>query len=250
MSNEMSNEKSGGKNPTLWRIDKLLARVLPTTRSAAQKLTRSGRVTVDGELERDASRHVDPRRQVVLVDDHPIPSADPLLLMMHKPAGVVSATEDALEKTVLDLVPRALQRRDLAPIGRLDKDATGLLLLGEDGQLAHALTHPRRHVAKVYAVTFSGRLADDALTQVSVGLRLADGTTYLPAELVMIDDTHAELTLREGKYHQVKRMIAALGGVVTALHRTRFGPLVLPAELLPGEVRELSADERDLIEPR
>lgn len=235
----MSNE-----NPGRWRLDKLLSRVLPTTRNVAHKLIRSGRVTVDGVEERDSARIVDPRVQVVLVDGGGIASPDPLVLIMHKPAGVVSATEDDVEKTVLDLVPRAWQRKGLAPIGRLDKDTTGLLLLSDDGQLAHALTHPRRHVEKVYAMSYDGTLAPDAAARAAAGITLADGTTCLPATLVIEDAARATMTLREGKYHQVKRMMAALGGVVTGLHRVRFGPLELPVDLAPGDVRELTAEER------
>lgn len=232
---------------TRWRLDKLLSHVLPTTRTSAQRLVRAGRVTVDDVEAEDASAHVDPTRQIVKVDDEPVGSPDPLVLVMHKPPGVISATEDEHDRTVLDLVPERLRRRNLAPVGRLDKDTTGILLLTDDGALSHALTHPRRHVPKVYEVSYSGELAADAVARTAAGLRLDEATECLPAELELAAPGRARLTLREGKHHQVKRMIAVLGGEVTALHRSQIGPLALPPELAPGEVRELTGQERALL---
>ncbi|MCC6623640.1 MAG: 16S rRNA pseudouridine(516) synthase [Deltaproteobacteria bacterium] len=229
------------------RIDKILSHALAIPRRVAHALVRHGEVTVDGEVVTDPGQRVDPRRQVVVVDGRVVPAPGPTVLLMHKPAGVITATEDEHDRTVLDLVPADLRRRALAPVGRLDKDTTGLIVLTDDGALSHALTHPRRHVDKTYRVTFEGALPPDAAARVSAGLPLADGTTCLPASLDPVDASTARLTIHEGKHHQVKRMMAALGVVVTALHRERFGPLALPADLAPGAVRLASADEREAL---
>ncbi|MFO0748753.1 MAG: pseudouridine synthase [Myxococcota bacterium] len=227
---------------TRWRLDKLLSHVLPTTRSSAQRLVRAGRVRIDETPAEDPATHVEPARQTVYVDDAPIAPPGPIILVMHKPAGVVSSTDDARDQTVIDLVPHALRRRTLAPVGRLDKDTTGLLLLTDDGPFAHVMTHPRRHVPKVYQVSYSGELTPDAVERVAAGLSLGD-ESCLPAELALTGPGAARLVLHEGKHHQVKRMISVLGGLVTALHRTRIGGLELPPDLAPGDVRLITEAE-------
>lgn len=231
-------------NAAPGRIDKILSHALGVPRREAHAMVRHGEVTLDGEVVTDPGLRVDPMRRIITVEGRVVPPPGPTVLLMHKPAGVISATEDEHDRTVLDLVPADLRRRGLAPVGRLDKDTTGLLVLSDDGALAHALTHPRRHVDKAYRVTFEGALPADAAERVARGLVLADGTTCLPATLEPIDDASARLVLHEGKHHQVKRMIARLGAIVTALHRERFGPLALPPDLAPGAVRRATADER------
>lgn len=225
---------------TRTRLDRFLAHALDISRGDAQRLLRAERITVHGEVVRDASLHV---VDGVALDGEPVHAFGRVVLMMHKPPGVLTATRDPSDRTVLDLVPRHLKPRDLSPIGRLDKDTTGLLLLTNDGQLNHRLTHPKRHVPKTYVVHFEGTLAPDAIARCVSGLTLEDGTLLLPAELTLNAPGHAELVLHQGVHHQVKRMIAVLGGAVTALHRRRFGPLDLDPALAPGEVRALTDGE-------
>jgi len=226
---------------TRQRLDRFLAHALDISRTDAQKLVRRERVTVAGELVKDPSMHVDDEVEVTL-DGDPVIAFGRVVLMMHKPAGLLSATRDPSDRTVLDLVPKSLKPRDLSPIGRLDKDTTGLLLLTNDGQLNHRLTHPKRHVPRTYRVTFEDGMEADAVARVAAGLTLEDGTELMPAVLERLSETEARLVLHQGVYHQVKRMIAVLGGTVTALHREGFGPLVLDSLAL-GQVRSLTDAE-------
>jgi len=225
---------------TRTRLDRFLAHALDISRTDAQKLVRRERVTVAGELVKDPSMHVVGE---VELDGDPVIAFGRVVLMMHKPTGILSATRDPSDRTVLDLVPKLLKPRDLSPIGRLDKDTTGVLLLTNDGQLNHRLTHPKRHVPRTYRVTFEDGLESDAVARVAAGLTLEDGTELMPAMLERLSETEARLVLHQGVYHQVKRMIAVLGGTVTALHREGFGPLALEASLAPGQVRALTDAE-------
>ena len=166
-------------------------------------------------------------------------------VMLHKPAGVVSSTQDPRERTVLDLLPQHLRRRALFPVGRLDKDTEGLLLLTNDGPLAHALLAPGRHVDKVYYVEVDGRLDQQDRRAFQAGVTLADGTVCQPADLTVLDPPSQGLvTLREGKYHQVKRMLAARGKPVTYLKRLSMGPLTLDPALPAGAWRPLTPEEK------
>ena len=166
--------------------------------------------------------------------------------MLHKPSGVLTATSDRSQPTVLDLFPPELQRFGLVPAGRLDKDTTGLLLITDDGALSHALMSPNRHVEKEYEAVVDGVLAADAVLRFEQGMTLRDGTECKPAKLEILEtepELRVRVTLKEGKYHQVKRMIAAVGGTVTALKRLRLGGLWLDKTLAPGEFRELTQEE-------
>ena len=162
--------------------------------------------------------------------------------MLNKPAGVITATEDAHHETVMDLLPERFARMQVAPVGRLDKDTTGLLLLTNDGALAHRLLSPKRHVEKIYDVCYEETLVPDAVARCAAGIDLGDFTSA-PAALALLEEGHCRLTLREGKFHQVKRMLHALGGVVVALERVAFGGLALDAALAAGQWRLLSEDE-------
>ena len=163
--------------------------------------------------------------------------------MLNKPTCVLSATEDAQARTVLDLLPPPYRRMGLFPVGRLDKDTTGLLLLTNDGDLAHRIISPKKHVPKVYLAEVDGVLDDEDIAAFAQGLRLSDGTLCLPAELVVAAPSTGRVTVYEGKYHQVKRMFAARGKHVTALHRLAVGGLTLDDSLPPGGFRELCPDE-------
>ena len=228
------------------RLDAYVAKALPCSRADAQRYIRGRHIAVRGEVVRDFAQHVAADAEVT-IDGAPLALPGPLLLVMYKPLGVVSSTADPRDRTVLDLVPAGLVRPGLAPVGRLDKDATGLLLLTDDGALLHALTHPRRHVPRTYEAVHERVLVDDASARAAAGLVLADGTRCMPAEVTVLGPGRAQVVVHEGKHHQVKRMIGALGGHVTALHRTRFGALALPSDLAEGDVRPLTAAEAALV---
>ena len=221
------------------RIDKLLSSTGRWSRREVKDLMRQGRVRLDG---RPVSR---PEEKACLtVDGDRVDCSPYVYIMLHKPAGLLSATEDRDQPTVLDLLPPALRRRGLFPVGRLDKDTTGLLLLTDDGALAHRLLSPRSHVDKVYLAQVEGRVDQADREALAAGLVLGDGLRCLPAGLEPVGDGSSCLvTLREGKYHQVKRMCAARGKPVTFLKRQSFGPLTLDEGLAPGQWRPLTEEE-------
>lgn len=224
------------------RADKLLANTGRWSRKEAAELIRCGRVTADGAV---VLRREDkyPENVCFTVDGEPISVEKYTYLMMNKPAGLVSATEDPRETTVLSLLPGHLKKIGLFPAGRLDKDTTGLLLLTNDGALAHDLLSPRKHVDKTYRVEVDGVLDPSDEAAFRDGITLADGYVCLPAGLEILGERTALVTLREGKYHQIKRMCASRGKPVTALRRLTFGPLTLDKTLEPGQWRELSGEE-------
>lgn len=225
------------------RLDKRLAATGVWSRKEARDLIRAGRVTVEGTVCRKPEDKVE-ETAAVLVDGQPIEGSGPVYIMLHKPAGLVSATEDAREKTVLSLLPERYQRLGLFPAGRLDKDTEGLILLTNDGPLAHRLLAPKSHVDKVYYVEVDGELDEADERAVRDGITLADGYTCLPGELERLKGGRAAyITLREGKYHQIKRMMASRGKPVTYLKRLKFGPLILDENLSKGSWRELTAGE-------
>ena len=225
------------------RLDKLIAATGRWSRKEARALVKAGRVLVDGEIPAGSEEKIG-EEQTVLVDGHPISTAKYIYLMLHKPAGVVSSTEDPREQTVLSLLPKELRRIGLFPVGRLDKDTEGLLLLTNDGQLAHRLLSPSKHVDKVYYAEVDGALTEEDRAAFREGMTLADGTRCLPAELEILEQSgQCLVTLREGKYHQVKRMLAARGKPVTYLKRLSMGPLHLDPVLPTGAWRPLEEDE-------
>lgn len=226
------------------RLDKRLAATGKWSRKEARELIRAGRVAAGGAPCRAPEQKVDEAAPVT-VDGVPVGADRPVYLMLHKPAGVVSSTDQPGERTVLDLLGEEYRNIGLFPAGRLDKDTEGLLLLTNDGPLAHRLLSPRSHVDKVYYVEAASELDGDDVEALRAGVTLGDGTVCLPAELELLSNQKtAYLTLREGKYHQVKRMLASRGKPVTYLKRVRFGPLVLDESLPRGAWRPLS--EREL----
>lgn len=226
------------------RLDKLLAATGKWSRKEAKALVKAGRVRVEGLPPKGPEDKVAPGTPVT-VDGRPIVTEKYVYLMLHKPAGVISSTEDPRERTVLSLLPKELRRLGLFPVGRLDKDTEGLLLLTNDGPLAHQLLAPGKHVDKVYYVEVEGQLDGEDQEAFRQGLSLADGTRCLPAELELLTPASQGLvTLREGKYHQVKRMLAARGKPVIYLKRLSMGPLTLDPTLPAGAWRPLSPEER------
>lgn len=227
------------------RLDKILSSTGRWSRREVKELVRSGRVTVNGVCAKSAEEKAERETDVLRVDGEDVFTAKYTYLMLNKPAGLVSATDDPRETTVLTLLPDHLRKIGLFPAGRLDKDTVGLLLLTNDGELAHRLLAPKSHVDKVYQVRVDGVFTDSDVTAFREGVTLADGYTCLPAGLELLGESEALVTLREGKYHQIKRMCAARGKPVVYLQRLRFGCLTLDETLAEGEWRPLTARELD-----
>lgn len=228
----------------LERLDKLLASTGHWSRREVKDLVRQGRVLADGRPAARPEDKFDPERARLSVDGREVDCAPFVYLMLHKPAGLLSATEDRNQKTVLDLLPEHLRRRGLFPVGRLDKDTEGLLLLTDDGPLGHDLLAPNKHVDKVYYAQVDGTVDAADAEALAQGMVLGDGLACLPAGLEPIGDgSECLVTLREGKYHQVKRMLAARGKPVRYLKRLSMGPIRLDPALGPGEWRPLTREE-------
>ena len=227
------------------RLDKLLSATGRWSRKEVKELVRQGRVWAGEKPAVRPEEKYDPECAAIRVDGERVDCAPFVYIMCHKPAGLLSATEDKRQRTVLDLLPEYLRRRGLFPVGRLDKDTTGLLLITDDGALAHGLLSPKKHVDKVYLAQVEGRVDQGDVDALAGGMVLGDGTRCLPAGLEPLEDGRRCLvTLREGKYHQVKRMLAARGKPVQTLKRLSMGPLVLDESLNPGNWRFLTQDER------
>lgn len=225
------------------RLDKLLAGTGKWSRREVKALVRQGLVRVDGRLAASAEDKLDPAATVITVAGETISLCRFTYVMLHKPAGVLTATEDRKQPTVLDLLPPELRRIGLAPVGRLDKDTEGLLLLTNDGELAHRLLSPKYHVDKRYLARVDGELSAADAEAFARGMTLGDGLECLPAGLEVLPDRVCIVTLREGKFHQVKRMLAARGAPVLYLKRLSMGPLTLDDSLAAGAYRLLRAEE-------
>ena len=225
------------------RLDKVLSQTGRWSRREVKDLCRAGKVTVDGAVVKKPETKVG-ENSLLTVNGEAVVQESVVWIMLHKPAGVVSATEDAREQTVLSLLPERYRRMELFPVGRLDKDTEGLLLLTNDGPLAHDLLSPRKHVDKVYYARVDGTPDEADTAAFEAGMTLGDGTQCLPAKLRLLGGSEVEVTLREGKYHQVKRMLAARGKPVVYLKRVAFGPLKLDETLAKGEWRSLSEEEQ------
>ena len=229
------------------RLDKIISATGKKSRREVREMVRQGRVLVDGKPAPAADMKVDPQTAVILLDGEPLGYEKFTYVMLHKPAGVLTATEDRRQETVLDLLPPELRRRALSPVGRLDKDTEGLLLLTNDGQLAHRLLSPKSHVDKVYYARVDGALEPGDIATFAAGMTLGDGLECLPAGLEILSPTEALVTLREGKFHQVKRMLAARGKPVLYLKRLSMGRLRLDPALAPGAWRMLTEEERSAL---
>lgn len=227
------------------RLDKYLADMGMGTRSELKKMIRSGRVQIDGIPVKKPEEKVDVTSQTVTLDGKAVVYQTMEYYMLHKPAGVVSATKDKKEKTVLDLID-GQKRKDLFPVGRLDKDTEGLLLITNDGDLAHRLLAPGKHVDKVYFARVDGKVTEEDVFLFSKGLDIGDEDLTLPARLEILtagEESEILLTIQEGRFHQVKRMFEAVGKKVTYLKRMSMGPLLLDENLKKGEYRPLTKEE-------
>ena len=229
------------------RLDKFLSAGGAGTRSRVKELLKAGRVSVDGLPERDPGRKIDPQKNTVCLDGEILGGRRRVVLMLHKPAGYVTATEDARERTVMELLPPEYRHLDVKPVGRLDKETEGLLLFTNDGQLLHRLISPRQEVPKVYYARHEGWASREDVEAFAQGLQLRDGTRCLPALLEPLGPGESRITVREGKYHQVRRMMASRGMTVLYLQRRKEGGLEL-AELPLGKTRELSEAEIQTLE--
>ena len=231
------------------RLDKFVADAAQLTRSAARGLIAKGRVTVNGQVCKKADCALR-EGDSVCADGKPLACEEYVYIMLNKPAGVVSASTDGRDKTVVDLVGGAFPRRQLFPAGRLDKTSTGFVLLTDDGAFAHDILAPKRHVPKTYRVVLDTPVTDEMVKAFAAGVTLADGQTMQPARLIPdeADPFAATVVLRQGVYHQIKRMFGVLDAGVGQLHRTAIGGLALDEGLAPGAWRLITPEEKALIQ--
>lgn len=225
------------------RLDKLISSQTTRSRRETAACIRRGAVTVDGRVERDPSAKVDPSACLITVEGQPLSYRRYVYVMMNKPAGIVCVSRDPRERTVVDLLPPQWRQRGLFPAGRLDKDTTGMVILTDDGDFAHRMLAPRRHVPKRYRARLDGTVTSAVCEAFAGGMTLANGEVCLPALCEPQGEHAALVTLNEGKYHQIKRMFAACGLHVTALERLSMGALALDPSLEPGEYRLMTEQE-------
>ncbi|MBQ6264601.1 MAG: rRNA pseudouridine synthase [Clostridia bacterium] len=232
------------------RLDKITALNCSVSRRDARKLIKEGRVSVNGQTVLRAETEIDTATDEITVDGVSYAIKEHIYIMMNKPAGVISASEDIKKTTVVDLVPQRLRRRSLFPAGRLDRDTTGLIIITDDGAFTHRLLSPSHHVYKRYIAKLDAPLDAGSVKRLEEGILLEDGTHCLPARVKAYEkdgEPFAQIEIREGKYHQVKRMTAACGSHVTELQRVKIGALSLDEGLAPGECREMTPEELALV---
>ncbi|MBQ8502657.1 MAG: rRNA pseudouridine synthase [Clostridia bacterium] len=232
------------------RLDKIIASQGKYSRSEVKKLIKGGRVTVDGALPKNGDVKIDPATAEIKIDGEGLNYKKHIYIMMNKPQGVISASNDKSQKTVVDLVPKELLRDGLFPAGRLDADTTGFVLITDDGDFAHRILSPKNHIMKTYHATLADALTQEDIVRFKNGLTLGDGTECLEAHVRVLESGKkniAEIKICEGKYHQVKRMFASIGNKVLELRRVRMGELDLDEGLAEGECREITAQELERI---
>ena len=236
----------------LLRLDKVLADMQAGTRSQVKELIRKKRITVNGDIVTKPEFKVDTDNDTIFLDEKCLSYTEYEYYMLNKPAGVISATEDKSQQTVIDLI-KTRKRKDLFPVGRLDKDTEGLLLITNDGALAHNLLSPGKHVDKTYYSIVKGRIGKNIVDTFAKGLIVDKELTAMPSKLEIIsynsdkDCSEVNITIQEGKFHQIKRMFAAVGSEVLFLKRLSFGSLGLDNTLKPGEYRSLTETEVNLL---
>ncbi|WP_456288005.1 rRNA pseudouridine synthase [Paenibacillus sp. AK002] len=245
-----------GKGRRTQRLDKVLSNLGFGSRAELKKKAKQGSIVVNGTITKDPGKHVDPYADIIEFEGETIQYREFVYLMLHKPPGVVSATEDLRDRTVLDLLDAEYRVFEPFPVGRLDKDTEGLLLLTNDGKLAHELLSPRKHIPKTYEATVEGLVDEEDVRRFAAGVTLDDGYVTLPGELAIHSHEEREdgvqlsrisLTIHEGKFHQVKRMFEAVGKKVVYLKRISMGELRLDENLEIGTYRELTEQELALI---
>ena len=229
------------------RIDKLVSLSGFGSRKEVKAILKAGIVSVDGVVVKDPQTRVDPETATIYVGDELIEYEKYVYIMMNKPDGVISATHDDDDKTVIDLLDEKYQWFDLFPVGRLDKDTTGLLILSNDGGFAHRALSPKKHVAKVYHAEVDGEIEVLHIAAFAAGVTLDDDYRCMPAGLAVVEGGVAEVTISEGKFHQVKRMFEAIGLSVTSLRRVAFAGINLDESLSPGSYRRLNENEMQTV---
>lgn len=230
------------------RLDKLISSSGKYTRSESSKLIRSGAVCVNGMSVKNPASKADGNADVITINSQRFIYKKHIYIMMNKPEGVISASDSPNDRTVIDLLPDELKRPGLFPAGRLDRDTTGFMLITDDGDFAHRILSPKRHVSKTYRVTLREDITEDEAEMIRTGLML-NGEKLLPAKVKKLDGEHVyEVVLKEGRYHQIKRMFARLSNEVVALERTAMGNLMLDTALKRGDAREMTAEEITQVE--
>ncbi|ANZ33121.1 pseudouridine synthase [Staphylococcus carnosus] len=228
------------------RLDKYLANMGVGTRSEVKQLLKKNKVQVNGKNEKQSKAHINPDTDEITVDGNLIEYVDKVYIMLNKPAGYISATEDEEQSTIVSLI-KDFQHMKIFPVGRLDKDTEGLILLTNDGQFNHDIMSPNKHVSKIYRVEAKNPITDDDIKQFAEGVELSDGKTK-PAQLERTENEKvAFVSIREGRYHQVKRMFHAIDNEVLNLKRVQIGKLKLDSNLPKGSYRELTQEEIELV---
>lgn len=228
------------------RLDKILSSQGVCSRKEVKSFLKNKRIKINGEFPLKSDTKIDPECDIIEIDGEPLPYRKFIYIMMNKPKGVLSASNDSRAQTVIDLLPENLRRRNLFPAGRLDKDTTGLLIITDDGDFAHNMLSPKKHVWKLYKATLDGELSDKNKSILENGVAFPDGTSYKPARLYINDESNrreVEIEICEGKFHQVKKMFEFVNLTVVELQRLRIGNLNLDENLVEGECRLLSAAE-------
>lgn len=235
------------------RLDKILASQGTLSRRDVKEIVKKGRISINGVVAKKSDIKIDIEKDIVTLDGENLSLKEHIYIMLNKPQGIVSASESDTDKTVVDLVPDELLRKGLFPAGRLDKDTTGFVLITDDGDFAHKILSPKNHIFKTYLATLEHHLSDSDIEMLEKGITLADGTTLKEAKVEIVEDGAqpvVKIMICEGKYHQVKRMFAAAGNKVIALHRSKMGELELDSSLKPGECREITQNELELLQKR
>jgi len=225
------------------RLDKIINDCLLVGRKQAKTIIKDGRVSVNGAVVTNSDTKADPELDQICFDGETLFYQEFHYFVMNKPAGVLSATEDKSQRTIIDLLPDEVDKRKLFPVGRLDKDTTGLIFITDDGDFAHQMTSPKKDISKVYEAQVDGKLDENAIELFASGIVLKDGYRCKPAQLEIVDENHCRVTVTEGKYHQVKRMLASVGNPVISLKRVQIGDFRLDDSLKSGEFREISKND-------
>lgn len=230
------------------RLDRFLSAQTSLSRSEARTVIRRGRVSVNGAVMRDFGLQILPETDKIALDGQSIKYRKYMYILMNKPAGVLSASNDKSRETVVDLVPPELYRNGLFPVGRLDRDTTGMLIITDDGDFAHRIISPKSRISKTYIAGLDGAVTEDMVRRFREGVTLADGTACRPAILEPMEGNFARITLCEGKYHEVKRMFGTVGLGVNSLHRESIGELLLPREMAEAECVEMPEKWLNLVQ--
>ena len=225
------------------RLDKFISNQFIMPRTHSKTAIRCGKVSVNGSVIKDPAYLFDAENSEVIYNGKVVSYKEHIYLILNKPAGILSAATDKSKQTVVDLVPRDFKRNGLFPVGRLDKDTTGLLIITDDGDFAHNCISPKKQVEKSYIATLDGNINEEIVNIFNDGVVLADGTKCKSAKLEPVENNTVRIIISEGKYHQIKRMFGTVSLGVNKLHRERIGELVLPSDLKVGEFRELSIEE-------